>query len=272
MRSVLGIDAAWSAHAPSGVALIAEDERGWRCVAVAPSYESFVGLSGRRPVNWSQKRAGASPDAPELIAACQELLNGNAPTVVAVDMPLGKVRITRRRVADDEISRKFGAEGCSTHTPSTERPGKIGEAISEGFLSNGFHLATTDAKRGESHTLIEVYPHPAIVALLGVHYRFAYKVSNSLKYWPGISRAKRYELLIANLQRIRRALSSEISIPDVQFSLPLTEESKIHLCTLKPYEDAMDALVCAWVGMKYLEEKASPYGDVTAAIWVPDRA
>jgi hypothetical protein len=31
----------------------------------------------------------------------------------------------------------------------------------------------------------------------------------------------------------------------------------------------IDALVCAWVGMKYLAGEAVAYGDETAAIWVP---
>jgi predicted RNase H-like nuclease len=38
---------------------------------------------------------------------------------------------------------------------------------------------------------------------------------------------------------------------------------------LKRYEDALDALVCAWVGAKYLLGEAVAYGDGTAAIWVP---
>ena len=38
---------------------------------------------------------------------------------------------------------------------------------------------------------------------------------------------------------------------------------------LKRYEDTIDALICAWVGMKYLDGKAHAYGDETAAIWVP---
>ena len=33
---VLGIDAAWTAHNPSGVALVQQAEQGWRCLALAP--------------------------------------------------------------------------------------------------------------------------------------------------------------------------------------------------------------------------------------------
>lgn len=37
-RAVLGIDAAWTAAAPSGVALVVEGERGWTCAGLAPGY------------------------------------------------------------------------------------------------------------------------------------------------------------------------------------------------------------------------------------------
>jgi predicted RNase H-like nuclease len=37
---------------------------------------------------------------------------------------------------------------------------------------------------------------------------------------------------------------------------------------LKRYEDGLDALLCAWVGIKYLDGDVVAYGDDTAAIWV----
>jgi len=40
-RAVLGIDAAWTATEPSGVALAVEDASGWRLVAVDGSYDHF---------------------------------------------------------------------------------------------------------------------------------------------------------------------------------------------------------------------------------------
>jgi predicted RNase H-like nuclease len=40
---------------------------------------------------------------------------------------------------------------------------------------------------------------------------------------------------------------------------------------LKAYEDMIDAVVCAWVGVAVLERRATAYGDADSAIWVPDR-
>jgi predicted RNase H-like nuclease len=41
------------------------------------------------------------------------------------------------------------------------------------------------------------------------------------------------------------------------------------LSELKRYEDALDAVVCCWVGMEYIARSARPYGDGLAAIWCP---
>jgi len=38
---------------------------------------------------------------------------------------------------------------------------------------------------------------------------------------------------------------------------------------LKAYEDALDAIVCAWVAICALEGRAAPFGDDASAIWIP---
>jgi hypothetical protein len=38
---------------------------------------------------------------------------------------------------------------------------------------------------------------------------------------------------------------------------------------LKRYEDALDALISAWVGVEFINGRAIPYGDDAAAVWVP---
>lgn len=40
------------------------------------------------------------------------------------------------------------------------------------------------------------------------------------------------------------------------------------LAELKRHEDAMDALLCAWAGARYLAGRARAHGDDTAAVWV----
>ena len=38
----------------SGVALVVSDGPAWRCAAVAPSYDAFLGLARGVPVDWGQ--------------------------------------------------------------------------------------------------------------------------------------------------------------------------------------------------------------------------
>ncbi len=56
---------------------------------------------------------------------------------------------------------------------------------------------------------------------------------------------------------------------DVEVSIPVSVES-LSFNSLKRYEDALDALVSAWVGIQHIEKRSHAYGDQLAAIWVPD--
>ena len=57
---VLGIDAAWTAHHPSGVALVQRTTTGWSCLAVVPSYEAFIAQASGRAWDPGQKATGSS--------------------------------------------------------------------------------------------------------------------------------------------------------------------------------------------------------------------
>ena len=266
MAGILGMDAAWTEKEPSGVALLEGSPGDWRCVAVAPNYDSFLTLAEGVPVDWSIKSWGAVPDVDRLMAAAQKLLKGNELTVVTVDMPLSTMPITGRREADSAISRVYGGRGAAVHSPSAERPGTISDRLSDAFAAAGFPLATGTTPAGTSDRLVEVYPHPALMTLTGANYRLCYKVSRSRKYWPDSSPAERRANLLVQFQRILSALRDEVH--DIQLELP-GPNSVVSTSGLKRYEDSLDALVCAWVGAKYLEGDTVPYGDHTAAIWVP---
>ena len=198
--------------------------------------------------------------------AAEELLDGEPVTAISVDMPMSKVPITKRRASDSAVSKKFGGKGCSVHSPSSSKPGKISDQMLEPLVARGYNLAVSkDCKREAS--IIEVYPHPALLNLLDLDFRLPYKVSNSLKFWPGTSINERADRLIAKFNCIYAGLTCVIQgIPNF---LP-TAPYKGSLASLKRYEDALDALICAWVGACYLDGHAVPYGDDTAAIWVPE--
>ncbi len=247
MAGVLGIDAAWTAKEPSGVALLEGSPGEWRCVTVTPSYDSFLALAEGVPVDWTVKARGAIPEASHLIGAAKRMLGGGEVAVVTVDMPLATVPITERRTADSAVSRVYGGRGAAVHSPSAERPGSISDQLSEGFAAAGFPLATSTTPVGTAHRLVEVYPHPALITLTEASYRLPYKVSRSRRYWPNSTPRERTTNLLAQFEKILAALSDEIR--DIPIELPdLT--SAVSMSGLKRYEDSLDALVCAWVGAK----------------------
>jgi len=264
MTAILGIDAAWTTTEPSGVGLIIEHGKSWRCVGLAPSYDTFIALANGKPVDWSARRiSGSAPDPPALLAAARTLLAGETVDVVAVDMPLAVTPIEGRRAADNQVARAFGAYGCSPHSPNSVRPGRMGLRLQEGFAACGFPLTVA---AGSLPALIEVYPHPALLVLLSARYRIRYKVGRSRRYWPSASAPARREALLRQFARIHDALAGEIVNIDLVLPVPSDVPT---LAGLKRYEDALDALVCAWVGAKYFVGEAVAHGDSTAAIWIP---
>lgn len=208
---VLGIDAAWTTHNPSGVALAQRAAEGWQCLALAPSYDSFLAIAAGEPLDTSRKAQGSEPDSAALLEACQKLA-GQAVDCVSVDMPLATTPITSRRAADTAIASRFGPKGCAVHSPSAERPGAIADQLRERFAELGVGLHTTTPAR-QGPALIECYPHVALLALLNRDYRVPYKVSRSAQYWKAkkLTRRERIERLLKEFQDIKASLDDHIS-------------------------------------------------------------
>jgi len=263
MSTILGIDAAWTSTEPSGIALLRGDGAVWQCLAVAPSYASFIAAATGTAVEWSTKPAPGLPDVSEILEAATMILGGASVDLVTADMPVATSPITCRRVADDAISRAFGGRGCAVHTPSSQRPGSIADLLRADLAMRGFSLATTATSPGSHPALVEVFPHTALLKLLGASYRVPYKIAKVAKYWPSLLPAERLRNVLTEWHNILAALGQVIG--GVALALPAAGGAS----GLKRYEDAIDALVCGWVGVEYLAGRAVPYGDATAAIWTP---
>lgn len=257
MRSVLGIDAAWTLKQPSGVALVTETKRGWRLKAVSGSYLDFLTLGKIATDGHPMK-----PDPSAIIRAC-ETIHARAPDLVAIDMPIAHSLITSRRASDNAVSREYGGRWASTHSPSALRPGKIANDLKAGFASAGYPLGTTEPK---SPGLIEVYPHPALIELLNAKRRLPYKVANRRKYWRDKTLDERRDLLLECWQSITTGLDTHIS--GVSKELPIPPKSS-KIAQLKSFEDSLDAVICAWVAICALDGKAKLFGDADSAIWIP---
>lgn len=181
-----------------------------------------------------------------------------------MDLPLARSPVRARRVSDNAVTRAFGRYGCGTHSPLPARPGPLSDAIRKAWAANGFPLATASTLPGTCPALLEVYPHPALLHLTQSTYRLRYKISRAKAYWPDESIPERITHLLTIYRTIVRAFDTLIhGIPDF---LPDTVSS---CSALKRYEDALDALVCAWVAAEYVESRVRAYGDADSAIWIP---
>lgn len=134
------------------------------------------------------------------------------------------------------------------------------------FCKAGYQLVTSLDNAPVTRKFIEVYPHPALLALLRASYRVPYKVQKSSRYWPGVSVRERINRLLVQFADIHTAVAKEIEGVPLALPSPAAVSS---LSSLKRYEDALDALVCGWVAAQFTQGNAIPYGDATAAVWVP---
>jgi len=254
---VLGIDAAWTADNPSGVALVRSRGSRWECVRLAPSYASFLAESR---VDFRERPSGGLPDPAALHAACVRLA-GAAPDVIAIDMPLAMRPIVARRAADNAIASAYAARGLGAHSPSPERPGPVAAAMCRGFGRLGYRVAGTRVAAGTPGVMIEVFPHASAIGLLDATYRVPYKLGRMRQYWPDASAVAQRRNILSRWTKLRRALAQSIRGGELRIPANAT------LAGLKRYEDALDALICAWTGVQYVAGAVRAYGDASGAVW-----
>jgi len=263
-KAVLGIDAAWTEHGASAVALAVLDGKKWKLVHIAPGYESFMS-EAPGTVDWSTKRQGKRPNAKDLLHRAEELA-GTKPGVISLDMPIvPQGRVNGRRNADDAVSKEFGRYLCAVHSPTKDRPGGLGESLSHGFEQEGYRVAVS-GDTCSNRDIVEVYPHATMVRLTCAKERLKYKVSKTKKYWPTLSLNDRAQKLSAAFQEILSAIRKVMVVPPKIFDLP--PELTPPLSGLKAFEDGLDALVCVWAGICFVEGKADAFGDKTGTIWI----
>ncbi len=63
-------------------------------------------------------------------------------------------------------------------------------------------------------------------------------------------------------------------LTDLESVLPkpaVLSRAKYRGAPYKGYEDALDALVCAWVALQFFKGTCYAYGDKTSCIWIPGK-
>jgi predicted RNase H-like nuclease len=265
MAVILGIDAAWTERGSSGVALLTTNVNGRaKIIAGAASYGAFLSLQQDDPWSWERKptREVDLLDVEKTLIKARELAGADV-DLVAIDMPLSLVTVDKRRLADDMVSSEFGSRRAGVHSPTPQRPGSISTNMKREFSSAGYPLATAESKSLRGRCIIEVFPLAALVTFMRLKERPRYKVGKIGRFWPDVTdKEQRRKNLLGEWRVIVDALQMTV---DFNFRWPEADTD----AALKPFEDVLDAIVCAWIGLCAFRDEAYPLGDDHAAIWVP---
>jgi predicted RNase H-like nuclease len=125
------------------------------------------------------------------------------PCLVAIDAPLVVVEPHGRRPCEDAIGRWMGAREAAAHSSNTSNPSFANGTRAGGLaaaldLEIDPHFAPGEPLR----RAIEVYPHPALVALFDLPRSLKYKAKRGRTLE---SRVAAFRVLTAHLERLRRA-------------------------------------------------------------------
>lgn len=242
----VGIDLAWQADRnPSGVAVLEGDASGARLVALHAPVQPLADVL--RAVD------GATP----------------GPAFVAADAPLVIVNERGARDCERALGRRYAARHAACHPSNlTLYPDAAGVRLGAHLAMRGFRHAVPLARPlSRGRVMMEVYTHAALVALLGL--------PRSLRYKKGPV-AERVQGLRALQQSL--AVLSEAEAPLVR--TPLLDDALRADPALargrarKALEDALDAVVCAYVAYhvwRWGAERSEVFGSASAGYIVNPR-
>ena len=223
----VGLDLAWGEKSNTGVAVIDSDGR--------------------------LLQLGAAHDDASIEAAVEPYVSDDC--LVAIDAPLIVRNPTGSRSCETALNRDFhrfeaGAHPANTANPAFKNP-------------RGARIATAltldmDPASSSTRRAIEVYPHPATVALFGLE--------KTLKYKRGSFEARQGELL--QLMTLIEGLDKATPRLRVNHSVSWVELRKRVAAATRPVqldrdEDPVDAVVCAYVALYWCQrpEDVTVYGD-----------
>jgi predicted RNase H-like nuclease len=245
---VVGVDLAWSARNRSGVAVARPDGDGYRLDAVV-----VLILDD------------------DIIDAIERAI-GDGPGLVTIDAPLRVPNETGRRACERALSADYGARHAGTHssnrTTFAAYGGVRGERIVERLSALGLVLRDGDDLPRDARSVVEVYPHPALVELLAVPRALKYKRKSKRTL---DERAEGWRALKAGVRGFADAA------PSLRGADALLDENDVEISgrARKSYEDRVDAVVCAYIGVHALHwglRGCRVYGKVDeGAILVPVR-
>ena len=164
---------------------------------------------------------------------------------MAVDAPLWVPNKTGRRPGEAEIGRAFARYQAGAHPANRSRlafDGIVrGEALVAALAARGFVHAPEVAAGALVRQVIEVFPHPAMVALFGLDRTLKYKARPGRSADLRLNEWRRYQDYLGALaQPTRRCTARPLIAQDV---------AALRGRRLKDYEDQVDALMCAYIAL-----------------------
>ena len=228
----IGIDLAWGERRPTGLAIVDADG-------------TLVAVS-----------AVQSDD--EIVAALSSYVEGEC--LVAIDAPIVVANATGNRPAEAALNRDFARFDAGAHPANTGKP-EFREQPRAARIAARLGLDINPRSR-RPRRAIEVYPHPATVAL--------FRLGRTLKYKnkPGRDiEQMRAELLV--LLGLVEGLSAAEPALHVDGSgdwaaLRAAAETATRKSELRVVEDQVDAVVCAYVALfaERRPDDTTTYGDL----------
>ena len=223
----VGLDLAWGEKNNTGIAVVDSDGR--------------------------LLHVGAGHDDESIEATVEPYVSDDC--LVAIDAPLIVRNPAGARPCETALNRDFHAFEAGAHPANTENPAfksPRGARIASA-LTLDMNPASTSTRRA-----IEVYPHPATIALFGLE--------KTLKYKKGTFEARQHELLqlmtlIEGLDKASPRLRVNHNVSWVE--LRKRVEAATRPVQLDRDEDPVDAVVCAYVALFWYHrpEDVTVYGD-----------
>lgn len=232
----LGVDLGWYGK-PSGLASIENGREGLRL------------------------RSVTRLEDPDEILRWIETEAGNGRSVVAVDAPLVIRNRTGIREAERAMNEEFRRFHAGCHAANLGRPfAQRVLAFSQRLADLGFGHGAEMTARQKGRFQIEVHPHAATVNL--------FDLPRIVKYKRGRRASREKEL-----RRLRGLMLSRLPLLNPSLSLRLPAIPKAG--NLKPVEDQIDAVLCAYIAAHWWfwgTRRNRVYGsEDTGYIVVPDR-
>lgn len=221
--SFIGVDLAWGRTNGSGLCLV----RNGRVI------DSARVLTDEEIIEWVRSRVAG--------AAC--LITFDAPLIVANEKSC--------RPCERLLGRWMGGRDASPHSSNTRNqafangPRGAELAATLGYGLDPFVPCGKPVRRA-----IEVYPHPALVALfeLPKSLKYKYKTGRSIEM-----RRSEFRILLGLLRELRDASPSlEVERGNPRWQVLVTDiESATTQAALDRAEDELDAYICAYVGLHH---------------------